>query len=182
MNNYIGKIDAEWVDPAVELPPDNLVCLATDMVGRMWISGGPDRRLQPGDRWLRLGGPSSEPETERMRLAACSVAALANTRESAKAARDVPDEYKSASWHDVCAAVDREMDLRDRIGGPTDAIPLAKVQAAVDGIAFEARGDQNTARHDRDQSRYYYARFDGRQNDLALIAHHTGVTPSEVQP
>ena len=63
---------------------------------------------------------------------------------------------------------------------PVPTVPRAAVQAAVDKIAFEARGDQNTARHDRDQSKYYYARLDGRENDLAWIERHTGVTSSEV--
>lgn len=48
-------------------------------------------------------------------LVACGVAALANTRKSALQQRDIADEYKSASWSDVCDAVDREMNLRDEV-------------------------------------------------------------------
>lgn len=51
-------------------------------------------------------------DTERMRLAACGTVALANTSESAGKARDVADEYRSASLRDVCSAVDREMRYR----------------------------------------------------------------------
>lgn len=56
-----------------------------------------------------------ELERERMRLAACGVAAMSNTRETAKLNRQVHDEYRSASLDDVCAAVDREMALRERV-------------------------------------------------------------------
>ncbi len=58
-------------------------------------------------------------EFERMRLAACGVAAcgvaaLSNTEESAKKQRiERGNPYRSASYGDVCAAVDREMELRD---------------------------------------------------------------------
>lgn len=56
-----------------------------------------------------------ELETERIRLAACATAALGNT-EAAKAERLTPDHpYWSASYGDVCAAVDREIALRARV-------------------------------------------------------------------
>lgn len=55
----------------------------------------------------------AELELERMRLAACGVAALANTPTTVaqRISRDHP--YWSASYGDVCAAVDREMAYRD---------------------------------------------------------------------
>lgn len=53
-------------------------------------------------------------ERERLRLAACGVVALANTRESAVEARKMHDDYRSASCDDVAGAVDREMDWRER--------------------------------------------------------------------
>jgi cobalamin biosynthesis Mg chelatase CobN len=56
-----------------------------------------------------------ELERERLRLAACGVVAMSNTRETAKENRQVSDEYRSASFDDVCAAVDREMALRERV-------------------------------------------------------------------
>lgn len=55
----------------------------------------------------------AELETERMRHAACSVIAMANTRESAEKQRDMHPDYWCASVQDVARAVDREMDLRD---------------------------------------------------------------------
>lgn len=54
-------------------------------------------------------------EKERMRLAACGVVAMANTKDSAIKARDMLPDYESASCHDVAAAVDREMALRDQV-------------------------------------------------------------------
>lgn len=57
----------------------------------------------------------AELETERMRLAVCTAAALGNTPEAV--AQRLPREhpYWSASYGDVCAAVDREMALRARL-------------------------------------------------------------------
>ena len=56
-----------------------------------------------------------ELDAERMRLAACGVAALMNTPDTAaqRIGRDNP--YWSASYGDVCAAVDREMLLREKL-------------------------------------------------------------------
>lgn len=51
-------------------------------------------------------------EIERMRLAACGVVASANTPQSAKIAREMKDEYKSASLDDVIKAVDKQMEYR----------------------------------------------------------------------
>lgn len=57
----------------------------------------------------------AEIETERIRLAACGVVALANTRKSANKARQMHPDYWSASCSDVINAVDREMKYRERI-------------------------------------------------------------------
>ena len=56
-----------------------------------------------------------ELENERIRLAGCGVAAMANTDETVKQriGRDSP--YWSASYGDVCDAVDREMKLRSKL-------------------------------------------------------------------
>jgi hypothetical protein len=57
----------------------------------------------------------TELETERIRLAACGVIAMANTRDSAAKYREMHPDYESASAHDVAIAVDREMDLREQL-------------------------------------------------------------------
>ena len=61
-----------------------------------------------------------ELERERLRLVACSVAAMENTPELASKRIDDTSRYYSASYADVCNAVDREMALRadrDRLRG-----------------------------------------------------------------
>ena len=60
----------------------------------------------------RLKKAESELERERMRLAACGVVALADTPESAAQAREMRDEYRSASCDDVARRVDECMTLR----------------------------------------------------------------------
>lgn len=56
--------------------------------------------------WLEL-------ERERMRLAACGVVALADTPESAAKAREMHEDYRSASCDDVARRVDECMALRE---------------------------------------------------------------------
>ena len=57
----------------------------------------------------------AELETERLRLAACGVVAMANTPESAARVRDILPVHFSASLHSVMGVVDREMELRAEI-------------------------------------------------------------------
>lgn len=67
--------------------------------------------------------------TERMKLAGCGLAAMQNTRETIKDRIGSDNPYYSASYSDVCKAVDREIALRERLelvelalaelGGPT---------------------------------------------------------------
>lgn len=51
-----------------------------------------------------------------MRLAACGVAAMQNTPSSIAGRITQDNPYWSASYHDVCAAVNREILLAERIG------------------------------------------------------------------
>jgi len=51
-------------------------------------------------------------EHERLRLAGCGVAAMQNTEESRKDRIDIDHHCYSASYGDVCRAVDREIKLR----------------------------------------------------------------------
>lgn len=64
------------------------------------------------NRWKTL---PDELETERMRLTACGVIAMANTRETAEEARKMRPEYRSASLGDVERAVDCEMQYREEL-------------------------------------------------------------------
>lgn len=89
--------------------------------------------------WFAAGAPSSyddwmalkqEVEQLRVQLAGCGVVAMQNTRSSV-ALRCVPGEYGwSASYGDVCRAVDREMELRERLEGITGNGPVGVVSAS----------------------------------------------------
>jgi hypothetical protein len=61
---------------------------------------------------LEMAKKDAELERERMRLAACGVAAMANTEGTVAARLEIGHPFYSASYGDVCAAVDREMSLR----------------------------------------------------------------------
>lgn len=63
-----------------------------------------------------------ELEIERMRLAGCGVAAMANTERSKKQRIGRDNPYWSASYGDVCAAVDREMKYREALKELRDAL------------------------------------------------------------
>ena len=60
-------------------------------------------------------GLREQAEIDRMKLCACGVIAMANTRESAKRMRTMHKDYKSAACDDVALAVDREMELREQL-------------------------------------------------------------------
>lgn len=57
----------------------------------------------------------AELETERMRLAAIGVVAVADTPESAAKARQMLPEYESPALHDVIRRVDECMMLREKV-------------------------------------------------------------------
>lgn len=86
----------------------------------------------------RLDVVRDELETERMRLAACGVAAMCNTPESAAKQRlDGGSQYWSASYMDICNAIDREILLRARSEKLAEALSrFAKIEAD-DGDDFE---------------------------------------------
>ena len=69
-----------------------------------------------------------ELETERMRLVACGVVAMADTPESSAQARDMLPAYRSASCEDVARRVDECMSLRRELA---EARELAKIARQV---------------------------------------------------
>ena len=73
-------------------------------------------------------------ERERMRLAACTSAALGNTVETVKQRIHQGHPYWSASYGDICAAVDREIALRAQVATLTQA--LRDVQWTLEGMGF----------------------------------------------
>src|SRR5690606_35153361 len=75
-----------------------------------------DSALRVAEGWERKCDElRAELETERMRLAACGVVALANTPDSVKQALEMLPEYWSASCGDVARMVDENIKLRARI-------------------------------------------------------------------
>jgi len=74
-------------------------------------------------------------EAERLRLAGCGVAAMANTPESVANRIGTDSPYYSASYLEVCRAVDREMALREE---------LASAQAVVRQAALDTFGREMT--------------------------------------
>lgn len=69
----------------------------------------------------------AENEKLRMQLVACGVAAMCNTEESAVKQRIEKDNhYWSASYGDVCDAVNREIKLRSRIAALREALKNMK--------------------------------------------------------
>ena len=74
----------------------------------------------------QLAEKDAELKTERIRLAACGVVALANTPDSAAKAREMLPEYRSASCDAVAKTVDREMALREQLATVTAQRDLLK--------------------------------------------------------
>ncbi len=62
-----------------------------------------------------LSQARADAETQRMRLAACGVAALSNTDKTRAERITKENPYYSASYGDVCYSVDSEMALRSRL-------------------------------------------------------------------
>lgn len=78
------------------------------------IEIGDKRISMTPEQWANLG---IEVETLRLQLAACGVAAMCNTADSAARQRLAPDSpYRSGSYEQVCATVDSEMRLRAQVG------------------------------------------------------------------
>jgi hypothetical protein len=94
---------------------------------------------------------SDELETERMRLVACGVVAMANTTESAAKNREMHPSYRSASCDDVARAVDREMTLRAEVERLREALEeLCHVQVystGWDNGVTDSTGTMNEGAH-----------------------------------
>lgn len=93
----------------------------------------------------------AELERERMRLAACGVVALANTPESAAKARDMHDDYKSASCDDVARMVDEQMNLRAELSAMRAQgarVPDGSARSFVEWVTANLDGSQRTGLHD----------------------------------
>jgi uncharacterized protein YjbI with pentapeptide repeats len=103
----------------------------------------------------------SETEKLRMQLAACGVAAMSNTKDTAAARLEPGHPYYSASYGDVCRAVDREMTLRSELDRARKAV--AACHGLNLGYIVEILLDSyhtNTAAAVESASRYVDAAYD----------------------
>jgi len=87
------------------------------------------------DRQPEIDKLKTELETERLKLAACGVAAMQNTKKTIKERIDKSNPYWSASYGDVCGAVDREVEFREK---------LDKVQGLIDALKYVARQNKTS--------------------------------------
>ena len=103
------------------------------------VTDGPP--ADPIDRVLTLTAKAeierlrAELERERMRLVACSVAAIQNTRKSARDRITSESWAWSASYGDICRAVDREITERERAErAEAERDTLAAIVRAADAM------------------------------------------------
>lgn len=88
-------------------------------------------------------------DRERMRLAACGVVAMANTPESAKTARDMLPEYRSASCDDVARMVDKQMELRAAVEALAETVQAERASCVLDLHQIETSNWTATALESR---------------------------------
>lgn len=154
-----------------------------EVVGFSWLDTAHFRRKIPvhciDEHWVALCRLSDhlraiaelreECERLRMQLAACGVVALANTPESASEARQMHQDYMSASCSDVAGAVDREMTLRQQLAELREECERVKADRASCWAEFkvmtrsclEAEKERDTLRQqlaerDADAERWRY--------------------------
>jgi len=111
----------EWADAAAQVPLEEMDpevhgwrrCFKPDEFGetiRAALARFGRPAIEPVDD--RIAELEAELERERLRLAACGVVAMADTPESASKARDIHQDFWSASLDDVIRQVDALMALR----------------------------------------------------------------------
>lgn len=80
-----------------------------------YIKSSENLQVQLSAANAKLAEKDKELEQERMRLAACGVIAMADTPDSAKAAREMHPAYRSASLSDVERRADECIELRAKL-------------------------------------------------------------------
>ena len=129
--NYIGPVNAEWVDPAMDLPPKF-------------------ERVMIKARFMKESFVYIECELRHGRW---------------------EDSHDQDWTSEVIAWL--------RIGGPSDSISRAQVQAAVDALRGAAKYDRIKGKYE-DQP-YLVALAEGIDEAREIVTQHTGVTPTEVE-
>ena len=71
MDNYIGKVEAEWVDPVVELPEQGHGIIVRNSDGGVSLAEWHNSPWPMGRwvAWLRIGGPSDAIPREAVQAA-----------------------------------------------------------------------------------------------------------------
>ena len=87
-----------------------------------------------------------EVERLRMQLVACGVAANQNTRDSIKDRITRDNPYWSASYDDVCRAVDREILYRERLESITDNVTANRWRSVLQKLLDHV--ERNTCEHE----------------------------------
>ena len=103
--NYIEIASTKTCDSIASVHGGKTVGEQYDLAGR--IAKVPQLERE-------LTAARGELETERIRLAACGVVAMADTKESRTKAREMLPEYRSASLSDVERRVDECIELREQ--------------------------------------------------------------------
>lgn len=111
-----------------------------DVIAVVMGDGGHHReavgmRRAADDAIARVVELRADLERERMRLAACGVVALADTPESARQAREMHEDYRSASCDDVARRVDECMRLREKNEAEYQA--RCSLQADINNLSAE---------------------------------------------
>ena len=88
-------------------------------------------------------------ETLQMKLVACGVAAMQNTESSIKGRLSPDQEYYSASYQDVCNAVDREMKLESE----NKLLKEERRADAVDGLCAQDKAYNRIIQLEADNKR-----------------------------
>lgn len=127
----------------------------------------------------RAEGLAVKLETERMRLAGCGVAAMGNSPSTVarRIGRDNP--YYSASYGDVCAAVDREIAHRERAEGLAKeleaerAARMAEIESSEAALGMANRMHNTaTARVAEMQDRMVAAFGEGTDETMLVAISH----------
>jgi hypothetical protein len=128
VEEYTGKPVSEWALKVLDYKGEDDVARRFNMSEiqrcdltrdglRDWLMTDVDdgRYVLYTDHIAALAEKDKLLEYERIRLAACGVAAMANTIDTIKQRINPDNTYWSASYGDICSAVDRQVEYRDQI-------------------------------------------------------------------
>ena len=113
-----------------------------DSEGELVLYADVERLTRNGETLQRnLDKAREELESTRLQLAACGVAASGNTPEAVKTRVGRDNPCWSASYGDVCAAVDREMLLRGQLAEAREALRSIACDGGQSGGCLAERAE-----------------------------------------